>query len=106
MTAIRVAIGMLWMMSLLAGRGMWNPAVMSPIAATSAEITDQFVLPTAETGKGRLDTPDEPGPDPRFDLFGNEIDDALADYRIDVRGSVYERHSPETAVATLGSPST
>lgn len=105
MTAIRVAIGLLWIMSLLAGRGMWNPAVTSPIAATSAEITDQFVLPTAEAGKKGLDAPDATL-DPRVDLFGNEVEDALADYRIDVRGSVYERHSPETAVAFLGSPST
>jgi hypothetical protein len=85
---------------------MWNPAVASPIAATSAEITDQFVLPTAEAGKRALDGADDAIADPRVDLFGNEIEDALADYRIDVRGSVYERHSPETAVGMLGSPST
>jgi hypothetical protein len=105
MTAIRVAIGMLWLLSLLAGRGVWNPAVTSPIAATSAEITDQFIVPT-QSGRGAAPVEEEPQSCPRVDLFGNEIEEALADYRIDVRGSVYERHSPETALATLGSPST
>jgi hypothetical protein len=105
MTAIRVAIGMVWLASLLAGRGIWYPAVTSPVAATSAEITDQFVLPTAEAGK-RMALPEGEPADPKVDLFGNEIEDAIADYRLDLRGSVYERHSPETAVAALGSPST
>jgi hypothetical protein len=95
---------MLWLLSLLAGRGVWNPAVTSPIAATSAEITDHFILPT-DAGRGAAPVEHEPRSTPRVDLFGNEIEDALADYRIDLRGSVYERHSPETAVAALGSPS-
>jgi hypothetical protein len=44
--------------------------------------------------------------DPEVDLFGNEVEPAIADYRVDLRGTIYERHSPETAVARLGSPST
>ncbi len=41
---------------------------------------------------------------PREDVFGNEVDDAVGDYRIDVRGDVYERHSPETEVSKLRPP--
>jgi hypothetical protein len=44
-------------------------------------------------------------PEPRVDLLGNEIEDAVADYRVDLGGDVYERHSPETALLRLGSPS-
>ena len=41
----------------------------------------------------------------RLDLYGNEIADAVGDYRIDVRGDVYERHSPGTEVTQLAAPS-
>jgi hypothetical protein len=43
--------------------------------------------------------------EPRFDLYGNEIEEAVGDYRIDVRGDIYERHSPETEVTRLTAPS-
>ena len=42
--------------------------------------------------------------EPRMDRFGNEVDDAIGDYRIDTRGNVYESHSPETAISILGPP--
>lgn len=42
---------------------------------------------------------------PRVDLYGNQIDNAIADYRIDRRGDVYERHSPATEVTHLAAPS-
>jgi hypothetical protein len=85
MTGLRVVIGLIWLLALLAGRGLWVSASPSPIAATSAEIT-------------------EPQHPPRVDLYGNEIEAAIADYRLDVGGTVYERHSPETALPKLGSP--
>ncbi len=39
-----------------------------------------------------------------IDLFGNEVDHALATYRIDRAGGTYEVHSPETAVSHLRPP--
>ena len=42
---------------------------------------------------------------PHVDVLGNEVEAAIADYRVDRSGDVYERHSPETAVLRLGSPS-
>ena len=44
--------------------------------------------------------------EPLVDLYGNEVENAVADYRIDRRGGVYERHSPDTAVSKLGPPGT
>jgi hypothetical protein len=41
---------------------------------------------------------------PHFDLYGNPIDDAVTDYRIDQGGAVYERHSPDTEVPRLRPP--
>ena len=43
--------------------------------------------------------------EPRRDLYGNEIEDAVGDYRIDRRGDIYERHSPDTEVTQLAAPS-
>lgn len=105
MTTLRVAIGLIWVLSFVAGRGAWAPVQPLAIAATSAEITDS----TGPIAGAVADTPlveeRDPEPaDPRFDLFGNEIEEAVADYRIDVRGGLYERHSPDTAVARLGAP--
>ena len=57
---------------------------------------------------------DTPAPDARdeapaegdgpVDLFGNEITDAVAKYRFDATGSLYETHSPQTELPRLSSP--
>jgi hypothetical protein len=39
----------------------------------------------------------------RIDVYGNEIEAAFEDYRIDVGGEIYESHSPDTAVHRLPS---
>ena len=108
MTSLRVAIGAIWVLSFVAGRGLWDSARPSVIAATSAGITAQ-ADPTggSVSGGSLVESRDVThSEDPRVDLFGNEIEEAIADYRIDLRGGIYERHSPETEVAKLGSPTT
>ena len=39
------------------------------------------------------------------DRYGNRIEEAIGDYRIDSRGDVFERHSPSTAIPSLPDPS-
>jgi hypothetical protein len=108
MTSLRVAIGLTWLVSFCAGHAAWDSAPPSSIAATSAEFTAQAACSSGAVVRGSLVEPDHPpaSEDPRVDLFGNEIEEAIADYRIDLRGGVYERHSPDTAVQKLGSPTT
>ena len=60
-----------------------------------------------------LDAPRELAPDidrqdsdGTVDLYGNEVSDAVAKYRIDTTGSLYELHSPRTELPRLGSPKT
>ena len=96
---------MVWVLSLVAGRTGWHTGFASAIAATSAEITVPVRKAASEVAGAPSMEPDDSA-DPRVDLLGNEIEDAVADYRIDLGGGVYERHSPETAVPKLGSPST
>lgn len=38
------------------------------------------------------------------DLYGNEVTDAVAKYRFDATGSLYETHSPQTDLPRLASP--
>ena len=41
-----------------------------------------------------------------LDLYGNEVTDAVAKYRFDASGSLYELHSPQTEVPRLAPPKT
>lgn len=108
MRCLRAAIGVIWVLSFVAGRALWVSAQPSAITATSAEITAQAKRSGRTVAGASLMEPHDSSPsnDPRVDLFGNEIEEAVADYRIDLRGGIYERHSPETEVARLGSPTT
>lgn len=45
-------------------------------------------------------------PHTRINLYGNPVSTALADYGIDPRGNLYERHDPDTALLKLGPPGT
>ena len=38
------------------------------------------------------------------DLYGNDVSDAVAKYKLDSDGSLYELHSPQTQLPRLGSP--
>ena len=38
------------------------------------------------------------------DLYGNEVTYAVAKYKFDATGSLYETHSPQTELPRLGSP--
>ena len=46
----------------------------------------------------------EPAPESHLDVYGNEIEDAITDYRVDTQGAIYENHSPDTEVPRLGPP--
>jgi hypothetical protein len=76
------------------------------IARPSAEST--FTPSTLPVTAVYNPTPDIPRDDdvaaPKVDVLGNEVDDAVGDYRIDVQGEVYERHSPQTEVSKLAPP--
>jgi len=42
--------------------------------------------------------------EPLFDVYGNEIDIAVGEYRVDARGRVYESHAPDIGSAILLPP--
>lgn len=41
-----------------------------------------------------------------IDVYGNEVTEAVATYKLDASGVIYEEHSPQTEVPRLGSPKT
>jgi len=64
-------------------------------------IADPEVLPAADRTAEERD----PNSNDAFtDLYGNEINDALATYTFDQSGSLYELHSPQTELPRLGIP--
>jgi hypothetical protein len=48
--------------------------------------------------------PEKNDGDGPVDLYGNEVTDAVAKYKFDATGSLYETHSPQTELPRLGSP--
>jgi hypothetical protein len=107
MTPLRVFLAALWLTTLLAGSHIGaNYAASQPITGVARSHVDT----TSFLDGGRADTiPGEEGvpedwPASRVDLNGNEIDDAVGDYRVDLRGEMYEGHAPETALPHLGAP--
>jgi hypothetical protein len=84
--------------SFVAGARSVSPAAAySPSLVTS--ITD-WGVPTPN----QHDSPDRDADGSGIDVFGNEVDEAVCDYRVDVRGDLYERHSPDTEVPRLRPP--
>ena len=62
---------------------------------------EHHVLAPTET-PGRLEDPDDGAG--AVDLYGNEVTNAVAKYKADGAGALYELHSPQTEVPRLASP--
>jgi hypothetical protein len=69
-----------------------------------ARPASSFALTEPSTAVADLPGTSPVAAEPRIDVYGNEIQDAVGDYRIDPRGDVYENHAPDTEVARLAPP--
>jgi hypothetical protein len=101
-TVVRFTIGLIWVLALLAGRGVFHSAAVTASPGSAVAAGDTTAV--SDQVGGRLPIMGDGLGQPQMDLFGNEIETAVADYRFDRRGGMYERHSPETAIPKLGSP--
>jgi hypothetical protein len=95
MITLRVWFAMFCVGMLLAGASLWiavRPVLAFSLPAASTTIIDSVgqSAPTADQ--------------PRIDLYGNDVQDAVGDYRVDPRGDLYENHSPDTEVIYLSPP--
>ena len=102
MSPLRIGVALLSLSFVVAGHGVWTArpsAEGHPLPTVHWEATPVAVpLPLPEMAR---DNDFEPS---KVDVLGNEVDDAVGDYRVDIRGDIYERHSPETEVARLKPP--
>lgn len=86
---MRVIVGAIWVALLLVGHGIWSAAA----------------IPVTDRAQPRItDAAPEPEPLRLIDLYGNEVERAVTDYRLDLRGDVYERHAPQTALPSPKRP--
>jgi hypothetical protein len=103
MTVQRVWFAVLGMAMLVAASHMWTQDAETrqvPVIAHAAPGTTAVIDSAARALPAR----DDDWAEPRVDLNGNEIDDAVSDYRVDRGGEMYERHAPDTALLHLGAP--
>jgi len=66
---------------------------VTPSPSTS-DLVPPRVLETPREGEDQID----------IDLYGNDVTDAVAKYKLDSYGALYELHSPQTQIPRLGSP--
>jgi hypothetical protein len=81
-------------------------AALTSVCAVSAPSPAAAPYPLATTlatrytaiGDNRMDAAGSP------DLYGNEVIDAVAQFKLDDTGNLYEVHSPQTELPVLTSP--
>ena len=92
--------------------------VVMPILMVGVLLTPQLargsrIDPMTEATTRTPAVPDAPDPsekedrnesDGPIDLYGNGVTDAVAKYKLDATGSLYETHSPQTELPRLSSP--
>ena len=104
MTPLRALVAFVLFAILSAGSYIWTKhATPDPITVIIHPRVDTTSVLDDAVKYGTMH--DDDWADPRVDLNGNEIDNAVGDYRVDPRGEMYERHAPDTALTHLGAPS-
>jgi hypothetical protein len=79
----------------------------APISSTAAGEKDTHLLPdmpgTDDVSATSMSRQDDDVYD-AVDLYGNEVTAAVATYKLDGAGALYELHSPQTEVPQLAPP--
>ena len=87
---------------------MTSPLLAPQTPTDSGTSTSTRVIPSSTERRLPYAQPDAnaPGMDEESttDLYGNDVTAAVARYKLDATGSLYEAHSPQTQMAKLGSP--
>jgi len=71
---------------------------IEPFLTSQVLTVPEDVAPSSTRDQGMIDG------DGPVDLYGNEVTAAVAKYKLDATGSLYETHSPQTELPRLGSP--
>jgi hypothetical protein len=102
----RIAVVFLVTWCTVALVSIWTPRSRAPFAESDRGSRTAHDDAAATSSWARWpDTDDPAGTDALpVDLYGNEVIDAVAKYKFDPAGALYEEHSPQTEVPRLGSP--
>ena len=93
MRLLTIVLGVACVNAILCMSEMWTPrAIAGPPTGSTTSVSHPVHVNRTNAEKFA---------EPRLDLYGNEVDDAVSDYRVDPRGDLYERHSPDTAMLIL-----
>ena len=101
MTSLRVIAVLIVLAGFFAGRGMFEVAPM-PSANVQPVAQESLTTAVSDVGAPEELIPATGNDEPLVDVYGNEVERAVGDYRVDPQGEIYERHAPDTAVARLG----
>jgi hypothetical protein len=73
---------------------------------TSIDARDPLTIDSPDNPSGAtfMTHVEEPEDEDDLDLLGNPVSAAVATYKLDATGSLYETHSPRTELPHLGSP--
>lgn len=74
------------------------------VATSGSGQGDVLARPTDSHSPFIVDGDDDPEDGAQLDLQGDEVTPAVARYRFDAQGNIYETHAPHTEVPKLGSP--
>ena len=99
MSPFRISVAILSLSFVLVGRGVWDARPSAAVQLPTMK-WEPTIVPEGLPDLAR----DEDFEPTKTDVLGNEVDDAVGDYRVDTGGDIYERHSPETEVARLKPP--
>ena len=103
-TTVRVIVGVFWLALLVVLGGFWGTSAARARGTAQLKPASQSVSPSSfERAVQPIDN--RSLDQPEIDLFGNEIERAVSDYRVDYTGDIYEAHSPDTAITRLAAPS-
>ena len=104
---MRVALKLLFIA--IVAIAMTSPLLAPSVLTYSGTSTSTHVIPSSTERPlpyAQPDGPNAPSADDESttDLYGNDVTAAVARYKLDATGSLYEAHSPQTQLAKLGSP--
>jgi hypothetical protein len=104
--AARIGLGVLTPLAIVVALFAPHAPARDPHHAT-VPLANSASLPDLSNGANRADRAsqqDEKRDGSAIDLYGNDVSDAVAKYKLDATGSLYELHSPQTELPRLGSP--
>ena len=101
---VPIVLGCTAVLCALAGSAFANWITVIDQRPAAIELSAGGTLDPFAPVEQRPPSREEAVPEPAMDLYGNEVTDAVAKYRLDSRGALYEEHSPQTEVPRLKAP--